>query len=110
MVRAVRFHFPDGLARRCRDRSDSLRRLAELDRTDEFSGHAAGIAGCDRLWRNVREGQRPHQSAEVLSHYDRHYVSGGGTVADLRTARAFREWGDCVIEARDGDHWTDCQQ
>ena len=42
VVRTVRFHFSDGAARGRGDGSDSLRGFAELDRADEFSGHASG--------------------------------------------------------------------
>ena len=59
---------------------------SELDRTDELSGHAAGRAGGDRIWRDVRQGQRAHQPAEILPGYDGHSVSGGVAVGGRRTA------------------------
>ena len=66
-------------------RAHPLRRIAELDRTDELFGNAAGRVVRHCLRRDVRKRQRAHQPAEVFQSHDGDYVPGRRAVADLRT-------------------------
>ncbi len=77
---------PNGVARGCRDGADSFWGLAQLDRTDELSWHVARCGRGRAVWRDLREGQRAHQSAEIFSSHDHHSALCGGTVNRFRIA------------------------
>ncbi len=64
----------------------------------------------DCIRRDVRQRQRADQPAEVLPGHDRYFVSGGGAVGGGRLARTVGERRDRLVQARDGDHWTDRAQ
>ena len=56
--RPLPFRLSHGVARGCRNRSDSLRRNPELQRTDELHRHGHGDCGRHPVRRDVRQGQR----------------------------------------------------
>ena len=105
---AVRF--PDGAAGGRGNRSDPLRSLPEFHRTAQLHGHVARCScrGCVR--RDVRQGQRAHQSAEILPRHHGDFVFRRGATGHLRPARALGKWRASLLQDGDGDHRPDRPQ
>ena len=72
-----------------------------------FSRHFVGCASGDLVRGNVRQRQRPHQSAKILSGDYGDFILRGGAADCLRVARTLRKRGPTLLQARDGNHRAD---